>query len=226
MTRPFIIWDVDGTLIDSREIIQTAMARAFETIGLAPPDYEDTRHVVGLDLHTACAQLAPPDFDPAQIDALTEAYRAAFVARRSEPDFHEPAYPGALDLLRTLAEAGWVQGIATGKSRRGVGAIFEMHPIADVFETVWCADDGPGKPDPFMVTQAIKSVRASHRRTVLIGDSVHDMAMARAANVSPHGVNWGFGREVELEAAGAQTVHSSFGALSRSLEKLLDSDFK
>ena len=109
-------------------------------------------------------------------------------------------------------------GISTGKSRRGLDAIFASHDIAPFFDTVWCADDGPGKPHPFMCLEAMGEVGAEPSQTLMIGDAVHDMRMARAAGVRAFGVTWGFGRADELHKAGAHEVFNSFEDLNTALE--------
>lgn len=218
MTLRLAIWDMDGTIVDSREIIQTAMERAFDRIGLEPPAYDETRKHVGLDLHTVIRNLAP-EAEAELLPALVEAYKAAFVERRAEPDFKEPLYAGAVETLERLANAGWLLGVATGKARRGLDAIFEMHPLKPYFDTVWCADDGPGKPNPFMVEQNMAAVGADPENSLIIGDAIHDMAMGRAAGIRCKGVSWGFGSTSELEASGAHEVHHSFETLNASLDQ-------
>ncbi|MEO0981216.1 MAG: HAD-IA family hydrolase [Pseudomonadota bacterium] len=213
------VWDMDGTIVDSREVIQGAMARAFEALDLAPPPYDATRQIVGLSLDEACRRLTPEGFDPRELPRLVEAYKDAFIAQRAAPDFEEPLYAGALEALQGLAEAGWLIAMATGKSHRGIRAVFERHPMEPLFDTIWCADDGPGKPHPFMVEQAMKAVGAAAAGTVVIGDAVHDMQMSRAAGASAFGVSWGFGAPHELDAAGAHEVHHDFDTLNAALAR-------
>ena len=219
MPLKFAIWDMDGTLVDSREVIQTAMVRAFERYDLTPPDYEATRQTVGLGLYEACEKLVPMDFDPGKLPALVETYKQVFVQRREDEDFLEPLYAGAWQTLEALAEDGWVQAIATGRARRGITAICEMHPgMADFFTTSWSADDGPGKPNPFMAEEAMKAVGAERHESVMIGDATFDILMGRAAKVHTLGVSWGFGTAQELEAAGAHEVHHDFASLNAALK--------
>ncbi len=212
-----VIWDVDGTLVDSRDIIQACMENAFRAIGLKPPEYEATRKTVGLGLAEACARLAPPDLPAARLEALVDQYKAAFISYRQAPGPHEPLYPGALEILERLREDGWFMAIATGKSHRGLAAFFERHPLRHLFDTAWCADDGPGKPHPFMVEQAMRALGCTPQASLMIGDAVHDMQMARSADVRALGVSWGFGRTEELLSAGADEVHHDFASLSASL---------
>ena len=216
-----MIWDMDGTLVDSREVIQTAMVGAFERHDLPPPSYEETRKTVGLGLAEACAQLVPENFSPADLPALVETYKQVFVERRTETDFVEPLYDGALEALTARREAGWLQAIATGRARRGIDAICEMHPgLADFFDTTWSADDGPGKPNPYLVQAAMDAVGAQTSQSVMVGDATFDILMGRAANVHTLGVSWGFGKSEELAKAGAHSIHHEFESLNTELASL------
>jgi phosphoglycolate phosphatase len=219
MRQALAIFDVDGTLVDSREIIQRAMVSAFEMSGLSPPDYEATRQIVGLDLKEGCRRLAPPDLSAEALSALTETYRAAFRRIHDEPGYKEPLYDGALDLLVHLRDKKWKIGMATGKSHPGVARIFSMHDIEPFFDTVWCSGDGPGKPHPFMIEQNLQATGVAAPQSVMIGDATFDMIMGRAAGVRTIGVNWGFGTHDELAGAGADEIHSDFAALRASLER-------
>jgi len=216
MSLKLAIWDMDGTIVDSREVIQTAMVRAFERLNLEPPPYEKTRTVVGLGLKEACQTLAPDQVD---IDTLVSAYREAFVVRRSEPDFKEPLYEGAIETLDRLVAEGWLIAMATGKSHNGIRAIFEMHPLEAYFDTIWCADDGPGKPHPFMCEQAMNALGAEPHQSLIIGDAIHDINMGLNAGIHTLGVSWGFGEAAELHAAGAHEVHHDFETLNASLDQ-------
>ncbi|MEZ5947163.1 MAG: HAD-IA family hydrolase [Hyphomonas sp.] len=217
MTLRLAIWDMDGTIVDSRDVIQRAMSRAFEQNGLTPPQYEETRKIVGLGLYEACQILAPPDIAPDHLTGLVDAYKGAFRVLRTEPDFHEPLYDGAVEALTELRDAGWLIGMATGKSRHGIRSLFDTHDLEHFFDTIWCADDGPGKPNPFMVEQAMGALGVEAPQSVMIGDAIHDIAMGRAAGVRTYGVSWGFGAAHELEQVGADEIHHDFVTLRQSL---------
>lgn len=211
------IWDVDGTLVDSRDVIQACMETAFRSAGLPPPDYDATRQIVGLSLDEALGTLAPPDIGAERLAALVEAYKQSFTIHRTTPGYHEPLYAGALELLDQLKAEGWLMAVATGKSHRGVASLFEKHQLRGYFDTVWCADDGPGKPHPFMVEQAMGALGCAPQESLMIGDAIHDIAMGKAAGVRTLGVSWGFGKADELAAAGADEVHHDFRTLTKSL---------
>ncbi|WP_291203415.1 HAD-IA family hydrolase [Hyphomonas sp.] len=211
------IWDVDGTLVDSRAVIQACMETAFRDCGLQPPEYDATRRIVGLSLAAGIAQLAPPDLGRGRLEHLVDTYRHAFTRLRADPALHEPMYDGALAVLDLLKQDGWRLAIATGKTHRGLDGLFAKHDIKFYFDTVWCADDGPGKPHPFMVEQSMRALGCVPAQSLMIGDAIHDIAMGRAAGVRSLGVSWGFGRAEELQDAGADEVHHDFRTLTDSL---------
>lgn len=217
MSLRLVVWDLDGTIIDSRKIIQNAMVDAFTACGLTPPTYDQTRHIVGLSLGEGCRMLAPVGSSDDQIDQLEDAYRSAFIKNRKVPGYHEPLYDGAITTLEALANQNCLMAIATGKSYKGIESIFGMHDLKRYFDTVWCADDGPGKPNPFMVVEAMKVMGCEADQTVMVGDAIHDIHMGRAAGVTTHGVSWGFGTSAELEAAGAHHIHDEMPKLHQAL---------
>lgn len=227
MTLKLIIWDMDGTLVDSREVIQTAMVRAFDEHNLPSPAYEETRKTVGLGLSEACARLVPETFDMAKLPALVATYKQVFVQRRTEADFIEPLYEGAFAALEARRDEGCLQAIATGRARRGIDAICEMHAgLKDFFDTTWSADDGPCKPHPFMVDAAMDALGVTPDQAVMVGDATFDILMGRAAKVHTLGVSWGFGRADELDAAGAHRIHHTFETLNQDLAQFSPPDWK
>jgi phosphoglycolate phosphatase len=219
MSLKLAIWDMDGTIVDSREVIQSAMVRSFDAVGVTPPSYEETRKTIGLGLREACQILAPDDVSQEKLSALVDAYRHAFVAQRAEGQGFEPLYSGARESLERLANAGWLLAIATGKARRGIEAFFEQHDMRHFFDTTWCADDGPGKPHPFMCEEAMKAVGAAPEQSLIIGDAVHDIRMGLNAGIHTLGVSWGFGEAHELDAVGAHEVHHDFASLNAGLDQ-------
>ena len=221
MSLKLAIWDMDGTIVDSREVIQTAMVRSFEQVGLTPPAYDETRKVVGLGLPEACRVLAPTVSD-AKLHELVENYRHSFVALRAEGEGFEPLYDGAKAAVERLANDGWLLAIATGKARRGVESFFEQHAMRDLFDTTWCADDGPGKPHPFMCEQAMSVLGVEPHQALIIGDAIHDIRMGLNAGIHTMGVSWGFGATEELQAVGAHEVHHDVSTLNTSLDRFAE----
>ncbi len=211
------IFDLDGTLVDSRQIIARAMDWAFDAAGLPPPGFETTRRIVGLSLMDACAELLGADCPPERLAAVADGYRQAFVRMKDSPDFFEPLYDGARELLEDLRDLGWSIAAATGKTREGVAHLFARKDLHPFFDAVGCADDGPGKPHPAMVHKVLTELSVQPGRAILIGDTHWDVTMAKAAGVTALGVSWGFHRTGEIAAAGPAEIHHDFASLRRGL---------
>ena len=201
MTR-LALFDCDGTLVDSGATIVGAIGETFVEHGLAIPCAQASRRVVGLSLNEAMASLVP-DADHA---ALAATYRAAFTQRRSEGRVEEPLYAGMIALLEAFEADGWLLGVATGKSDRGLRHCLESHGIAAKFVTLQTSDRHPSKPHPSMALAALAEAGAVPESSVMIGDTAYDMAMARAAGMGAIGVGWGYHDVDELVVAGAHGV--------------------
>jgi len=214
-----ILFDVDGTLVDSQHLIIAALGTAFSAHGLEPPGRGRALSIVGLSLVEAFTVLVGAD---GPVDSLVQAYRDAFNGLRADPANDEPLYPGAAACLDALARRNdIVLGIATGKSRRGVTHLLGQQGWTDRFATVQTADDAPSKPHPAMIEQAMAEVGVTAPNTLMVGDSSFDMAMARAAGALPIGVAWGFQPVHALRDAGAQFICGSYPELLELLEDLL-----
>ncbi|MGE0735058.1 MAG: HAD-IA family hydrolase [Alphaproteobacteria bacterium] len=200
-----IVFDCDGTLVDSQAGIVGAMEAAWRAEGLPPPAHEAIRRVVGLPLTEAIAALAPA-LDAVPRNRMTEAYKAAFMVARSENTHTEPLFPGIAAALDALEAAGYLLGIATGKGRNGLRLTLERHNLLHRFVTLQTADHGPGKPHPFMLQNAMREAGVDLRDTVMIGDTTFDMVMARRAGTAAVGVAWGYHTPSELRAAGAGEI--------------------
>ena len=222
MNRPhpyaLIVFDVDGTLVDSQAGIVASMADAFAEIGLDAPSADQTRRVVGLSLDEAVARLLPDGLDDPRLDTAVKAYKHAFMARRARPDYDEPLFPGAREVLARLDHPQVCLGVATGKSKRGLDATLAHHDLTRFFVTAQTADGGPGKPHPRMLQAAMRDVGAEPHETLLIGDTVFDVEMAGNAGVTAFGVGWGYHDPAELSRAGARTILASFDDLDAQLE--------
>lgn len=211
-----VLFDVDGTLVDSQHHIHAAMGHAFASQGLTAPTLAQVRGIVGLSLPMALAALAP-DLAPARLAGLENGYREAFLGRRVMDD--APLFSGAAACIAALAQRDdMLLGVATGKGRRGLLAMIDHHGFAGAFTTLQCADDHPSKPNPSMILAAMAEVGVGPEATVMIGDTSFDMAMARAAGVAALGVGWGYHATAVLTDAGAQAVVADFGALDVILD--------
>lgn len=213
-----IVFDVDGTLVDSQASIVAAMTAAFGACDLPVPDRSDILSIVGLSLPRAMAQLAPGCSDP---DMLVAAYKSAYFAQREARGAAHlsPLYPGAADALgRLSAVPENLLGVATGKSRRGLDAVLADHGLEGVFMTRQTADHHPSKPHPSMIETAMAEAGVGPEDTVMIGDTSFDMDMAAAAGAKAIGVGWGYHAPDALLRA--ETVISRFDDLDAAIERI------
>ena len=199
------IFDCDGTLVDSQINICIAMEDSFARSGLPAPDRHAIRRVVGLSLVEAVTMLAP-DAEPAALRQLAEDYKTAFQRLRGKGLIDEPLFEGIGETLAALEAAGWLLGVATGKSDRGLAHCLAHHGIAERFVTLQTADRHPSKPHPSMIHQAMADAGAVPETTLMIGDTAFDIGMAIAAGTSAIGVAWGYHDRHELFAEGAHHV--------------------
>lgn len=217
-----VVFDVDGTLIDSRAAILTGMHRAFAACGLPAPADPEILAIVGLSLPQAFAALRP-DLPADRHAALAAAYRAAFVALRAETgaEAASPLFPGARAALdRLTARPGLRLGVATGKARRGLDHMLDAHGLHGRFATLQTADGHPSKPDPAMLRAALAETGAAPSQAVMVGDTDFDVIMARAAGMTAIAVSWGFHPVARLRAAGAHAVIDRFDDLDAALADL------
>lgn len=217
--RRLVVFDVDGTLVDSQAQILAAMSAAFAEIGRPAPARAEALAVVGLSLPLALARLAP-DLDARGLDRAVAAYKAAFAELRGTAG--APLYPGARAALERLAaRPGVVLGVATGKSRRGLEHVLDRHGLCGMFATLQCADDHPSKPHPAMLAAALAEAGVPPTAAAMVGDTDFDIAMARAAGTAALGATWGYHPPARLAAAGAHRLLPDFAALDAALEAVL-----
>ncbi len=215
-----VIFDCDGTIVDSQAGIVLSMNHAFQSLRLPPPTRAQTLSVIGLSLPEAFSVLAP-DVDYETRRELAERYKGAFRELNHDPADSEGLFAGAKATIAQLAARDdIVLGIATGKSRRGVDRLIDSEGWHDVFSTIQTADDHPSKPDPSMIYRAMLETGASPGVTVMIGDTSYDIAMARSAGVGALGVTWGYHHRDELNEAGAHCIIDSYAAMPDALDDM------
>ena len=214
---PFlVVFDCDGTLVDSQHMITAAMGEAFDAFGLECPPREAVLSVVGLSPVEAVSAIAP-DLGREGSAAVAGRYKSAFAGLRARRDIAEPLHDGALDAIRSLdGYDGVILGIATGKSRCGVARLLERFDLHSYFVTIQTADDAPSKPHPAMLEQAMTEAGALPPATVMIGDTSFDMDMAANASTHAVGVSWGY----HPAAAGAFSVLEHFDDLGGAIAEL------
>lgn len=213
-----VIFDVDGTLVDSQAEIVAAMRLAFAAEGLAMPPRAQVLSIVGLSLAEAFARLVP-ETDTAQQHRLVEAYKNAFVSLRHDNKEMGPLFPGAMAALKVLqGQDHTLLAVATGKSRRGLDKVLDRHGLTGVFHSEQVADHHPSKPHPAMVLTAIAETGVSAERAVMLGDTTYDMDMARAAGIKTIGVSWGYH---PAEALKPDILIDAFAALPGAVDALI-----
>jgi phosphoglycolate phosphatase len=212
-----VIFDCDGTLVDSQANIIRAMEDSFARHALPLPDHHTIRRVVGLSLIETMQTLLP-EADGALHITLAEDYKQAFHRLRARGALEqEPLYPGIAALLKDLHTQGITLGVATGKSDRGLALCLDHHGLTDYFTTLQTADRHPSKPHPSMIEQCLADSGKTADQCWMIGDTVYDIHMAENARVKSIGVDWGYHDPQDLRAAGAAHIVSDTATLLKVL---------
>lgn len=202
-SRPYdlLVFDWDGTLVDSTRLIAAAILRAADDIGVAVPDRGRAAHVIGLGMVQALAQVVP-DLPREQIGALAARYQAHYRAGEDSIDL----FDGVRSVLDTLRQRGVALAVATGKTRAGLGRALERSGLAGHFAAVRCADQSQPKPHPAMLLELSEQLATPAPRMLMVGDTTHDLRMAAAAGVDAVGVAFGAHARAELERAPALAI--------------------
>jgi phosphoglycolate phosphatase len=200
-----IVFDCDGTLVDSQHNIVAAVQRVFQSIDMIPPVPELIRRQVGLPVDAAIARMVPEAGDE-----VHQRLAAAFLALKGElqaaDKLEEPLYPGVRELIDHLCHPELFLGIATGKGRQGLDYTLRKQGLEGLFHTLQTGDRCRGKPHPEMMLRAIEEVGLTSDDAVMIGDTSFDIEMARAAGATAIGVAWGYHDRADLWQAGAAAV--------------------
>jgi len=181
-----LVFDWDGTLADSTALIARAIQKACRDVGEPAPDDLRARHVIGLGLAEAVAHVAPALAYERHAE-LAARYRYHYLAG----DADIPLFEGVREMLSELGDAGYLLGIATGKSRAGLNRSLEQQGIASHFVATRCADEGAPKPNPDMLLHLMDAVGAEPSNTLMIGDTTHDLELARNAGAPAIAVSYG-----------------------------------
>lgn len=211
------VFDCDGTLVDSQHSIVSAMHGACDAHDVDRLDAYEIRRVVGLPLFDAIARLFP-HLSEQTCEEMMESYKDSFFESRQKGEVEEPLYPGTKDCISFLDGAGWLLGVATGKSRRGLLATLERHDLLAPFITLKTADLTLGKPHPDMLLEAMAETGTRAENTIMIGDTTFDMEMAKNAKTRAIGVSWGYHEVEELMDSGAEKVVHSYQELTDVLK--------
>lgn len=214
-----VIFDMDGTIIDSVAFIVDTVTEAFSAVGYEPPSEAAIRSISGITMRDAM-QILAPWAGPEETDRIAESYRNHYRARAGVD--HEPLFPGAREALdRLSADPETILAVATGKGYRSATTLLERHGLLDRFQSVQTPDHNRGKPDPQMIESALQAAGLTKSDAVMIGDTVHDMRMARAGGVGAIGVSWGYHSIDDLRQTGAEIVLDRFEDLDAAVAQLV-----
>jgi len=220
-----VVFDCDGTLVDSQHGIVAAVQESFDEHGLPAPSQESIRRIVGLSVPEALAELLGEARLEADVHTLADAFKQSFLARRQrEGDRFEPVFPGVREALAKLEEMELSMAVATGKSQRGATATLATNRIDHHFLSIQTADSHPSKPHPAMLQAAIADCGAAPACSIIVGDTSYDMRMGIAAGVRRVGVGWGYHPPGELLAAGAETVLETPESLADAVLRMFERD--
>jgi phosphoglycolate phosphatase len=202
-----VLFDCDGTLVDSVSLIHETMRRTFTKFGKEEPTIERTKSIIGLTLDIAIARMQGKPHADAEAVEMMAYYKSLFAVVRADLDYKEPLFDGIRDVIETIGpREDLLIGAVTGKSRRGLNSVLDTHDFRKWFVVGRTADDCPSKPHPAMVTECCDETGIDARNTLVIGDAIYDMQMAKAAGATAIGVAWGYASPDELREAGADVI--------------------
>lgn len=215
-----VIFDVDGTLVDSQHLIWASMQAAYASCGLEAPARDVALSYVGRSLDLIFPALSPA-LDAGQHTALAQGYRAAYFDLRETQGAAQtsPLFEGARAALDALhAQPETLLAVATGKALRGLEAVIAAHGLEGMFVSKQTADHHPSKPHPSMIASCLADAGLEADRAVMVGDTTFDMDMARAAGVATIGVTWGYH---PADALDADRVIDDFADLATAVDDLI-----
>ena len=207
-----LVFDWDGTLMDSASAIVASLQAACRELGLPVPSEERARYIIGLGLDDAMAHVLP-GVDPSEYPRIVERYRVQYLRR----DADTTLFPGAAETVAALHEAGFLLAVATGKGRRGLQRALETTGLKAYFHATRCADEGFAKPHPGMLQGLMDELGVASARALMIGDTTHDMEMAQAAGVSRLGAAYGAHAKDDLLGYAPLACVDDFDGLRRWL---------
>lgn len=198
MTRKkfdLIVFDWDGTLMDSTATIVSCIQAAAQDLGLPVPDKKSAAYVIGLGLQDAMEAVLP-GLDPKYYPHMVERYRYHYLTR----DKALTLFDGVREMLADLSQQGYFLAVATGKSRVGLNRALDAVELLSVFDATRCADETFSKPHPAMLQELTRELGQDLQRTVMIGDTTHDLQMAINAGAAGVAVHYGAHSGPELQA--------------------------
>ncbi|TBW48053.1 HAD family hydrolase [Marinobacter halodurans] len=214
MTPKVVIFDWDGTVIDSVDHIASSLHGAATELGFPAREMDAYRDIIGLGIIEALQKLYP-GLDMGDINAIREGYARYFFSQQTTP---QNIFPGVEALLTDLGKVAEGLAVATGKSRRGMTRALESTGLAGHFAITRCADETRSKPDPTMLREIMAHFGIAAEEAVMIGDTVYDMEMAQRIGMPAIGVEWGVHRRERLQAFAPAAIVSDVEELRQALK--------
>lgn len=216
-----VIFDCDGTLVDSQHMIVSTMHHTFDQMGIEAVSDLAVRRIIGLSLEQAIGELKP-ELSGHEVSEATALYKKSFYERKQAEGFQpDPLFDGCIAAMENLTERGYLLAVATGNSQRGMQRVIDQHNLHDFFISVQTADFHPSKPHPSMIFTAISDAGSHVDQAVMIGDTRYDTVMAQNAGVKSIGVGWGYHGGQELLDTGASHLMTHYSELPDIIEGLL-----
>ena len=209
-----IVFDWDGTLMDSTSAIVKCIQAAARDLGLPIPRDDDASHVIGLGLHEAM-QAVMPNIDPSFYPKMVERYRIHYLSKHHELVLFE----GVRDMLNEMSQEGYFLAVATGKSRVGLNRALNAVGLLSLFDATRCADETFSKPHPAMLQELTRELGQDLKRTVMIGDTTHDLLMASNAGAAGVAVQYGAHPVDQLHACKPMYSAATVGQLHQWLSE-------
>lgn len=213
-------FDLDGTLLDSAGSIVTGVLACWEACGFPLPEEDHIRRIIGLPWEESICELLPGagESEFAQI----KAYHAEVAdGKRPRPARQEKLFPGIIDVLDQVEEAGYLLSIITSRSSGRLQDLLDANGLGKRFIKLKTTDNGPGKPNPFLMNQTLSELGIDKENAVMVGDTTFDMLMARSAGTAAIGVCWGVHDPEELSEAGAHHVIDEVHLLPGTINQLV-----
>jgi phosphoglycolate phosphatase len=218
-------FDLDGTLLDSIPSIVIGVSTCWEALGFPEVSPDQIRNIIGLPWEQSIEKLMP-GAGAREVSMIKEYHAEIARGERPAPDRPpETVFPGAIEALDRLEENGYLLAIVTSRSNRRFQDMIDRAGLAGRFVSVKTADQGPGKPDPFLLNEAMREAGVAREDTVMIGDTTYDVLTARNAGTGAVGVTWGVHPAEDLHGAGAHHVTDRFEHLHDLIDGLTSNGF-
>lgn len=212
-----VVFDIDGTLVDSQAMIIACLQKTCQDLNIeAPTSRAQLLSGVGLPLPLA-VQKAIPHIQPGEVPPFVERFRLHQKELMHEVERLQPLFPGVMDMLKTLRRNGCKLSVLTSKAKVGLDVLLDAHQLRPLFVSIKTPEDGPAKPDPFLLLRCMDEAGATAAETVFVGDSTYDVETAIAANSNALGVSWGYHTEAQLAAVGAQRIIHSVADIAPTI---------